>query len=99
MVAGFRNKDEIMFPVKNHLNGSSASTIGIYLNYLVEQGARKIRLDFSRVRNFEYFGMAVLTNIILQYKKNKDLVIRLCGLSAECSVAIRYFGLEKLIEM
>lgn len=99
MAAKVRKNGEFVFPIKNHLDGSSASSIGIHLDYVIDQGARNILLDFSRVRNFEYFGMVVLMDIVLQCKKNRGIKIDLYGLSEECLTAARYLGFERVVEM
>lgn len=88
----------VIFSINNNLNGSSAISIGVYMDRLVHQGAQKILLDFSQVRNFEYFGMAVLMDILLQYKKKREIKIDLQGLNEECLTAARYLGFERVLE-
>lgn len=93
MAATKSKSSEVVFlPVTNYLDGSTACAVTVALKHLINQGARRILMDFSRVRNFEYFGMAILLDAITQYKKNGELRICLQGLSEECNAALQYFG-------
>ncbi len=87
---------EIVLPVKNRLDGSTASATGITIEYLLSRGTENVVLDFSRVRQFEYFGVAVLMDIVLQCGKKRGVGIRIQGLSDDLLAAARHFGLEKL---
>ncbi len=99
MAVKVKKNGEVVFPVNSNLNGSTASSIGLYLDYLIKEGTKKIILDFTRVRNFEYFGMAVLMDFILQCKKDRGVEIGLHGLSGECLTAARYLGFEKISKL
>ncbi|HED00177.1 MAG TPA: hypothetical protein ENN18_07325 [Proteobacteria bacterium] len=98
MAVKLTKNGEVVFPVNNYLDGSNASSIGVYLGYAIDQGARKSLLDFSGVRNFEYFGMAILMDIIFQYRKSRGVKIDLQGLSEGCLAAARYLGFERVLE-
>lgn len=89
---------EAILPVKNHLDGSNASSVGMYLDQAIDRGAKKILLDFSRVRHFEYFGLAVLMDILFQYKKSRRIEVGLHGLSPECLAVANHLGLERVLK-
>lgn len=60
--------------------------------------AKEILLDFSRVRHFEYFGLAVLMDILFQYKKSRRIEVGLHGLSPECLAVANHLGLERVLK-
>lgn len=64
----------------------------MYLDYAIDLGEKKILLDFSRVKNFEYSDMAVLIDSLLHHKKSGDIEIGLQGLSGEHLESVANLG-------
>ena len=64
-----------------------------YFDYAIAIGEKKILLDFSRVKNFEYSDMAVLILSLLHHKKSRGIEIGLQGLSGEHLESVANLGL------
>lgn len=97
MAAKIVRNGRVVLPVGNYLDGGKASSLGICLDYLIKRGEEKILLDFSRVRQFDYFGMAVLFDILAERKRRSGLSISFDGLSQECLTAASSLGFERLL--
>lgn len=91
-----RKNGDIVLAIRDYLNDITATSVGVHLDGLIDQGAGKILLDFTQVKGFEYFGMAVLMDILLQYKKTRGVEIDFQGLSGECLQAAYYLGFERI---
>ncbi|MFH1673135.1 MAG: hypothetical protein ABIF87_06890 [Pseudomonadota bacterium] len=92
MLIKVRRNGEVLFQVKSHLDGKTARAMRVYLGYAIDLGEKKILLDFSRVRNFEYNGMAMLVEALLHHRRSGRIEIGLQGLSKECFDAVVDLG-------
>ncbi len=92
MLIKVRKNGEVVFQIKNHLDGSTVRSMKMYLDYAIDLGEKKILLDFSRVKNFEYSGMAILIDSLLHCNKSRKIDIGLQGLSGECLEAVANLG-------
>gem|GEM_PF-3755975 len=52
----------------------------------------------NTVRHFEYCGLAVLMDILFQYKKSRRIEVGLHGLSPECLAVANHVGLERVLK-
>jgi len=89
MLIKVRRNGDVVFQFNNHLDGSTARSVKMYLDYAIDLGEKRVLLDFSRVRNFEYSDMAVLIDSLLHHKKGRDIEIGLQGLSGESGLGSR----------
>jgi anti-anti-sigma regulatory factor len=92
MLIKVRKNGEVVFQFNNHLDGNTARSMKMYLDYAIDLGEKRVLLDFSRVRNFEYSDMTVLVDSLLHRKKSRGIEIGLQGLSKECFDAVVDLG-------
>ncbi len=89
-----RSNGNVFMRIEGHLDGNGACQVERVLERLQEKTRNcKLILDLSGIRNFEYFGVAILARGIRGQKRHFQ-EISLTGLQASAESVFRRFGLE-----
>lgn len=91
-VAARGNGDSVIFAVDGVFDGASAWDLRHAIE-AVETSAKEVVVDFTRVREFYDFGVAVLAHTLAQRPKHQPPVA-LRGLRTHQQRMFRYFGVE-----
>ena len=93
-----QNKNgKVLMRLMGNLDGSGACQVESALERL--QGLprnSKLIFDLSGIRNFEYFGVAILAKSIRR-QKNKFQQVSLVGLEISVANVFRHFGLKSTL--
>lgn len=92
-----RKNDKVVIYLTGTLDGSSACQVEHALERELREGeAARLVVDLSRVRNFEYFGIATFAKIV-RGQKTSPHKITLIGLPRSTENVFRRFGLENKV--
>lgn len=85
---------KVVLYLSGSLDGSSACQVEHAIERLeVTPEGRQLVFDFSRVQNFEYFGIALLAKSLRSHKRHFQ-EISLTGLQTSTEGIFKRFGLE-----
>ena len=89
-----RSNGNVFMRIEGHLDGSGACQVERVLERLREKTRNCMLIfDLRGIRNFEYFGIAILAKIIRGQRRHFQ-EISLTGLQASTESGFRRFGVE-----
>jgi anti-anti-sigma factor len=92
-----RNNGKVVMYLNGNLDGSGACQVERALERLKDlPGNCELIFDLSGIRNFEYFGVAILAKYIRKQKDNFQKV-SLIGQQISVQNVFRHFGLESTL--